>query len=797
MSTCFEKYVPQAGIFALRPLRIPEDMPLVHGWVTQEYAKYWGLQGKSVDEVAAAYRDIVSPEHVHAYIGLHDGKPAFLVECYHSMHDAIGRYYDALPSDRGMHVLVAPAEKRIPDFTWHVFAVIMDFLFSDQTVTRVVVEPDARNEKIHALNRRAGFEVVRTVDLPATSVQPAKKALLSFCTRQQYAAASTVRTAPMKTSISSSPGAAVAHLDPRTWAIVNRQHVRKIIGEFAHELLVTPELEGTVDGWGHYRLATDQANVEYRFRARILQLDHWHIDTESIERFVDGARTPLDSLALILELHTTLGIAPAMLPTYMEEITSTLYGAAYKYETQRLTAAELTRASFQEVETSMTEGHPSFVANNGRIGFDALDYRAYAPEAASPVSLIWIAVHESRAAFSSIDGLTYGDMIHEELGTTVLDSFHGILRGKGLNPESYLFMPVHPWQWFNKLASIFAPDIAAHRLVYLGSSEDRYFAQQSIRTFFNTTNPHKRYVKTSLSILNMGFMRGLSPYYMIGTPAINQWVHETIGKDAYLRENGFSILREVATVGYRNTYYEAAIPGDSPYKKMLAALWRESPIPPLTEGQRLMTMASLLHRDREGGSVLMELIASSGVGADTWLRSYLKAYLSPLLHCFYAYDMVFMPHGENLILVLQNNVPVRALMKDVAEEVAVMNKDAVLPEKVKRLAVSVPEELKVLSIFTDVFDCIFRYVGHVLVEHGIPEERFWKLVAECVHDYHRARPDLTEKFERYDLFAPEFTRSCLNRLQLGNNQQMIDLADPAKNLKFAGTLKNPIAAFKA
>jgi len=25
---------------------------------------------------------------------------------------------------------------------------------------------------------------------------------------------------------------------------------------------------------------------------------------------------------------------------------------------------------------------------------------------------------------------------------------------------------------------------------------------------------------------------------------------------------------------------------------------------------------------------------------------------------------------------------------------------------------------------------------------------------------------------------------------------MIDLADPAKNLKFVGTLKNPIAAFK-
>lgn len=36
-------------------------------------------------------------------------------------------------------------------------------------------------------------------------------------------------------------------------------------------------------------------------------------------------------------------------------------------------------------------------------------------------------------------------------------------------------------------------------------------------------------------------------------------------------------------------------------------------------------------------------------------------------------------------------------------------------------------------------------------------------------------------------------RYCLNWLQLSNNQQMVDLADPAENLKFAGTLKNPIS----
>jgi siderophore synthetase component len=156
-----------------------------------------------------------------------------------------------------------------------------------------------------------------------------------------------------------------------------------------------------------------------------------------------------------------------------------------------------------------------------------------------------------------------------------------------------------------------------------------------------------------------------------------------------------------------------------------------------------------------------------------------------------------MPHGENLILLLENNVPVSAYMKDIGEEIAVMNPNAVLPEKVQRLAVDVPEHLKLLSIFTDVFDCIFRFISAILHQSDtLSETQFWQRVAQCVKDYQQAHPQLASKFARYDMFAPEFTRSCLNRLQLANNQQMINLSDPAENLKFAGTLENPIAKWR-
>jgi siderophore synthetase component len=357
---------------------------------------------------------------------------------------------------------------------------------------------------------------------------------------------------------------------------------------------------------------------------------------------------------------------------------------------------------------------------------------------------------------------------------------------------------VHPWQWFNKLALIFAPDIAARDLICLGWGDDVYRAQQSIRTFFNIRHPHRHYVKTALSVLNMGFMRGLSAEYMRVTPAINQWLDALFQADSYFAAKGFGILREVAAVGYRNRHFEQALPKGNPYRKMLAALWRESPVPRLQSGQRLMTMAALLHRDRDGAALLPQLIKSSGIGTDAWVDRYLDCYLAPLVHCFYRYDLAFMPHGENLILVLEDNVPVNALLKDIAEEAVIMDPAKVVPEAVRRLCVSVPENVKALSIFTDVFDGFFRYLAQILAEQGnYPEDHFWRRVAACLADYERAHPDLAEKFARYDLFAPEFAHSCLNRLQLSNNEQMIDLLDPAKNLQFAGTLKNPVAPFRA
>ena len=588
---------------------------------------------------------------------------------------------------------------------------------------------------------------------------------------------------------------AVDHLTPERWERANRLLIRKALAEFAHERLIVPEPDPRrADG---YAVRSDDGLTEYRFTAVRRALDHWQVAADSLTRHRGGTELPLAALDFFVELRKALGLSDEVLPVYLEEISSTLSGTCYKLAKPAVTSAELVDAGFQAIETGMTEGHPCFVANNGRLGFGVHEYLAYAPETANPVRLVWLAAHRSRAAFTAGAGVEYESFLRQELGGETVERFHRVLTDQGLDPADYLFIPVHPWQWWNKLAVTFAAEVARRHLVCLGEGDDEYLAQQSIRTFFNTSAPERHYVKTALSVLNMGFLRGLSAEYMEATPAINDWLVGLVEGDPVLRGTGVEVLRERAAVGYRTSHYARAAAKGSPYLKMIAGLWRESPVPRLGPGERLATMASLLHTDADGGSLTGALIAESGLPPAVWLRRYLDAYLVPLLHAFYAHDLVFMPHGENVILVLRDGVPQRVLMKDIAEEIAVMGADVELPEAVERIRAEVPEDMKLLSLFTDVFDCFLRFLNGILADEGtLAEEDFWRTVAECVADYQASAPHLAGRFERYDLFSDRFALSCLNRLQLRDNRQMVDLEDPAGALQLAGTLENPIAAHR-
>ncbi|MFD3995980.1 GNAT family N-acetyltransferase [Streptomyces sp. NPDC058548] len=168
---------------SIRPFDPLKDAELIHPWVTHPKAAFWMMQDAALQDVEREYMAITAHPHHDAFIGEVDGEPAFLMERYDPSKLELVGLYEPRPGDVGMHFLVAPTDTPVHGFTRTVITAVMTELFADPATVRVVVEPDVSNKAVHALNEAVGFVPEREIQ------KPEKKALLSFCTREQFEAA--------------------------------------------------------------------------------------------------------------------------------------------------------------------------------------------------------------------------------------------------------------------------------------------------------------------------------------------------------------------------------------------------------------------------------------------------------------------------------------------------------------------------------------------------------------------------------------------------------------------------------
>ena len=190
-----------SGEITFRPLDLDSaaEVETLHRWVSHPKSAFWLMQGLDPDQVRDEYLRIASHPHHEAFLGLVDGRPAFLAERYDPRHVELVGLYEPEDGDVGMHFLCAPVETPIHGFTRAVITAVLAWIFSDPNARRVVVEPDVRNTKVHTLNAAVGFEVVHII------AKPEKDALLSVCPRSAFEAA----TSRIPTSVvPTAPGAA-------------------------------------------------------------------------------------------------------------------------------------------------------------------------------------------------------------------------------------------------------------------------------------------------------------------------------------------------------------------------------------------------------------------------------------------------------------------------------------------------------------------------------------------------------------------------------------------------------------
>ncbi|MEV0438149.1 IucA/IucC family siderophore biosynthesis protein [Streptomyces spectabilis] len=588
------------------------------------------------------------------------------------------------------------------------------------------------------------------------------------------------------------------------WEQAGRRLLAKIISEFAYEEIIQPVPADGGEDSGTYHLhldelpAGEQPRPLLTFRARRGAYGSWRVAPASLA-LAEGADRPrplTDPLRFLTAARRTLGLDGATLGHLIRELTLTL-SADTRLDDGALSAAELADLGYAELEGHQT-GHPWLVLNKGRIGFSATDARHWAPEARTSAAIPWIAVHTSLATYRGVTGLDTSDKLYaRELTPATEESYAAILRARGHDPEEYLYLPVHPWQWDDVVLPLFAPSVAAGKVVPLPTDGDLRLPQQSIRTFLNTTRPDRHTIKLPLSVLNTLVWRGLPTERTLAAPAVTSWVHALRDTDPFLRDEcRVILLGEVASVAVEHPVYDSLPEVPYQYKELLGAIWREPLTRYLAPGERARTLACLLHTDPQGRAVVAELIERSGLTPTVWLSHLFTALLPPLLHFLYRYGTVFSPHGENTIVVFDDSdVPVRLAVKDFVDDVNVsaerVPEHDSMPPAVRDILLTEPPAFLTQFIHAGLFVGVFRYLAPLCEEQlGVAESDFWALVrAEILR--HQARvPELKERYEMFDLLTPRIERLCLNR----NRLHLDGYRDRAERPHAAvhGTVPNPL-----
>ncbi|MBG0854092.1 acetyltransferase [Streptomyces spinoverrucosus] len=184
-----EQTVDGFGTVRVLPLDAKGDAEVVHGWVSQERAAFWGMNGLTRDDVADIYAHLDTLDTHHAYLVVKDGEPAALLQTYEPEADRVSECYDVQPGDIGVHLLLAPASPGTTrtGFTAGLLLALTSYVLLTLDRQRVVVDPDVRNEKAIERFLRQGFVAGPKVVLPEVKLPdvhlPEKHAQLAFLPR--------------------------------------------------------------------------------------------------------------------------------------------------------------------------------------------------------------------------------------------------------------------------------------------------------------------------------------------------------------------------------------------------------------------------------------------------------------------------------------------------------------------------------------------------------------------------------------------------------------------------------------
>ncbi|RJQ77129.1 hypothetical protein D5S17_16760 [Pseudonocardiaceae bacterium YIM PH 21723] len=320
-------------------------------------------------------------------------------------------------------------------------------------------------------------------------------------------------------------------------------------------------------------------------------------------------------------------------------------------------------------EQWVIEGDPLHPCAMVRAGMSPAEQLGHGPEWGSLLAAPLAAVRRERAAGSGVKE-SFGELLRSEHPLLTVQAAAG-LRQRGLAPDRYVLIPVHPLQASRVLPDVGRAAIRDGEIVPLPEIALPAMPLMSVRTLAplgTEQNPHPLRIKTALEVQVAGAMRGIGPEAVHNGPRVSRVLREIM-----LREADFTgrlqILEDRAGIGWL-----PADQNDPRRARALGAILRTNPEQGLPLGRLAIPAAALTARSPLNDEpILAELldelaIARSlpgrAVAAQLFAARYAELTVEPLFTLLTRYGIALAAHPQNSIVVFRDGLPVRFAVRD-------------------------------------------------------------------------------------------------------------------------------------
>lgn len=301
--------------------------------------------------------------------------------------------------------------------------------------------------------------------------------------------------------------------------------------------------------------------------------------------------------------------------------------------------------SYLHSEESLLWGHPMHPSPKSRQGVNQAALLACSPEVSARFPLYWFSIAPNLLNLS---------------GEPKVLKVFTILKGA----HCY---PCHPWEVDHIVSSpLFQRAQAAGLIKPIGLSGPLFAATSSVRTLYRADLPY--YLKCSIHVRLTNCIRKNAWYELESAVALNTLLAPVFAK-LEADSPGFYIMREPAATSLDFS----AIATDNEaeavrhLQECFGILFREN-----FSGEEPWLAAALFALDSEDTSPLSAIVqCMSQQGAFSieqasilWFSRYLDILLPGILGAFFNEGIIFEPHLQNILVTLEDNLPVTVRVRD-------------------------------------------------------------------------------------------------------------------------------------